>query len=366
MQGSRVENFAYDPIGLMAENRRNGRPLLENAKIYRGSIRPDQNHSTLKGNKAYATLLPSTAVEFARNGKSINGAEVRHGFIGQYPLDRSARFYADNGLQQAQSGKTEKSASVGDIEKCLEPLVDKYIAAQTDRERRVAAGQIELAIKREFYETAIPTINRDGSPARPERLDIIDNVKLKLCGQLTPDAIRQSAEAVTNIKAARLAEIAAGNVYSEVAARVVMKSPESFPKAMAAEESRREAAAKFFSADTSSVEAVIRRSSLFERIRTPQERGLEDRFPQSEKERVRADLAYFDFAAKMARERDGIAPGQRTDQAASKYLEGLVRFDRAASLAASRDRDHSTGPAREAAARTMDREMVRERTALPM
>jgi len=92
-------------------------------------------------------------------------------FIGSYKVDREqTRFYQDFGLEQALDGKKAPSMSVKEAEKALEPYVRAMADAGNSRDRGRAEEKLETFIKRNLYESNVPTRTQDGAPNRPQDL----------------------------------------------------------------------------------------------------------------------------------------------------------------------------------------------------
>lgn len=151
-----------DLVALLEDNFKSGRPLLQDAILYRGTRRPDQTSSSYSGDTMHGSLLPQVAASYTHNWKESTS------FVGTYKVDReSTRFYRDFGLEQHLDNKPAPSVSVREAEKFLEPFVRNLAAARTSQERGLAEEKLETAIKRNLYESNVPTRTASGEPNRP-------------------------------------------------------------------------------------------------------------------------------------------------------------------------------------------------------
>lgn len=155
-----------DIVALLEENTKAGRPLLEGAVLYRGSSLPDQTQGSFSSHTMHGTLLPQVAASYTHNWATGGTA-----FMGAYKVDREeTRFFKDFGMEQPGQGKAVQSMSVREAEQMLEPLVRDILSARDNRERGRAEERLESAIKRNLYESNIPTRREDGSPNQPDKL----------------------------------------------------------------------------------------------------------------------------------------------------------------------------------------------------
>lgn len=155
-----------DLVSLLEDNMKAGRPLLEDAVLYRGSRLPDQTQGSFSSDTMHGTLLPQVAASYTHNW-----AQGGTAFMGTYKVDREeTRFFKDFGMEQPSLGKPAQSMSVKEAEQFLEPLVRDLVSARDSRERGRAEERLESAIKRNLYESNIPTRQADGSPNRPDKL----------------------------------------------------------------------------------------------------------------------------------------------------------------------------------------------------
>lgn len=154
-------------MALLEDNYRAGKPLLEDAVLFRGTRLPDQTMGSYSQNEMHGTLLPQVAAGYTHNFDQGNA------FIGTYPVDRNTtRFYADYGLEQQLNGKHVQSYSVAEVEKTLEPLVKELAGAASGRDKARIESRIESMIGKTFYEAPIPTKTPSGEPNRPQDLYI--------------------------------------------------------------------------------------------------------------------------------------------------------------------------------------------------
>ncbi len=152
-------------MSVLEDNLRSGRPLLENAVLFRGTRLPDQTQGSYSTNTMHGSLLPQVAASYTHNWNEGTS------FIGTYKVDREqTRFFTDYGLEQQLDGKKVNSVSVREAEQMLEPLVRNMANAQDSRERGRAEERLESFIKRNLYESNVPARTPDGAPNRPQDL----------------------------------------------------------------------------------------------------------------------------------------------------------------------------------------------------
>lgn len=166
MQAKNTE-MPKDLVSLLEQNLKEGRPLLQDAVLFRGTRLPDQTAGSYSSATMHGSLLPQVAASYTHNWKEETA------FIGAYRIDReSTRFYQDFGLEQHLDGKKAPSMSVKDAEKLLEPFVREVVTAGDGRGRGRAEERLEAAIKRNLYEANIPTRTSQNTPNRPVDLFI--------------------------------------------------------------------------------------------------------------------------------------------------------------------------------------------------
>lgn len=154
-----------DLIALLEENFKQGKPLLQDAELYRGSRLPDQTQGSYAKDTMHGSLMSQVAASYTHNWSEDKA------FIGAYKIDREqTRFYSDYGLEQKLSGKDIKSLSVQDAEKMLEPLVREYAGGKNNSDRARTEEKIESLIKKNLYESNMPTRDASGEPNRPKDL----------------------------------------------------------------------------------------------------------------------------------------------------------------------------------------------------
>lgn len=155
-----------DLMSLLEDNFKAGRPLLEDAVLYRGTRRPDQTSSSYSVESMHGSLLPQVAASYTHNYAQKSDKDIT--FIGTYKVDReTTRFYQDFGLEQHMEGKKVPSMNVAQAEKLLEPFVRDFVAAGDGRDRLKAEERLEMVIKRNLYEAAVPTRTAENEPNRP-------------------------------------------------------------------------------------------------------------------------------------------------------------------------------------------------------
>ena len=151
-----------DLIGLLEENLKAGKPLLQDAVLLRGTRFPDQTTSSYSSEVMHGTLLPQVAASYTNNFTD------KTTFIGAYKVDREqTRFFKDFGMEQHWDGKKVPSMSVKEAEQFLEPYVKALATAPDSRARGRAEERLEQAIKVNLHEAAVPTRNADKEPNRP-------------------------------------------------------------------------------------------------------------------------------------------------------------------------------------------------------
>lgn len=156
-----------DLVSLLEDNLKAGRPLLQDAVLYRGTRLPDQTAGSYSADTMHGSLLPQVAASYTHNWKEDTA------FIGAYKLDReNTRFFKDFGLEQHLDGKKITSMSVKDAEKLLEPFVREVASAGDGRGRGRAEERLEAAIKSNLYEANVPTRTAQQTPNRPADLFI--------------------------------------------------------------------------------------------------------------------------------------------------------------------------------------------------
>lgn len=152
-----------DLLDLLESNFRQGKPLLEDAVLYRGSRLPDQTQGSFSKEVMHGSLLPQVAASYTHNW------DEKTSFIGTYPVDRNTtKFFPDFGMEKVLDGKPMSSLSVADAEKALQPYVREFAAAKPGTpERRTAEAKLEGFVKQALYEANIPTRTPAGGPHRP-------------------------------------------------------------------------------------------------------------------------------------------------------------------------------------------------------
>jgi hypothetical protein len=156
-----------DLISLLEENLKAGKPLLQDAMLYRGTQQPDQASSSYASSSMHSSLLLQVASSYTNNWKDAAT------FIGSYKIDREeTRFFKDFGIEQHMEGKKMPSMSVKEAEQFLEPYVKAVASAVDSRSRGRAEDRLEMAVKRNLYEAAVPTRTAEKEPNRPVDLYI--------------------------------------------------------------------------------------------------------------------------------------------------------------------------------------------------
>lgn len=155
-----------DLLDLLERNFRQGKPLLEDAVLYRGSRLPDQTQGSFSKDVMHGSLLPQVAASYTHNW------DEKTSFIGAYPLDRNTtRFFADFGMEKMLDGKRSGSLSVADAEKALLPYVREVAATQPGTPtRRAAEAKLEGFVRQTLYEANLPTRSPRGGANRPAEL----------------------------------------------------------------------------------------------------------------------------------------------------------------------------------------------------
>lgn len=152
-----------------------GRPLLSGARLYRGTRLPDQTHGHYSKSAVHGSVLLHVAAQYTHNWED-DGVT----FIGTYEIDRAqTRFFQDYGLEKAleckgietnDANEGVKSLSVTDAEALLEPFVKKWVNALSSTERYQAEEALNAFLRKEMYESNIPTRTPSNTFNRPERL----------------------------------------------------------------------------------------------------------------------------------------------------------------------------------------------------
>lgn len=151
-----------DFIALLEENLKAGKPLLQDAMLYRGSKQPDQTSSTYSDREMHGSLLLQVASSYTNNFSEATT------FIGAYKVDREqTRFFKDFGIEQHNQGKPVPSMSVREAEQFLEPFVKAVATAPDSRARGRAEERLETVVKQNLYEAAIPARGADKEANRP-------------------------------------------------------------------------------------------------------------------------------------------------------------------------------------------------------
>ena len=155
-----------DLLDLLESNFRQGKPLLEDAVLYRGSRLPDQTQGSFSKEVMHGSLLPQVAASYTHNW------DEKTSFIGTYPVDRrTTKFFPDFGMEKVIDGKPMTSMSVAEAEKALQPYVREFAAAQPGTQaRRAAEAKLEGFVKQTLYEANVPTRTAMGAPNRPATL----------------------------------------------------------------------------------------------------------------------------------------------------------------------------------------------------
>lgn len=156
-----------DLIALLEENLKAGKPLLEDAVLFRGTRLPDQTSGSYSTEAMHGSLLPQVAASYTHNWSEGTT------FIGAYKVDpEKTRFFQDFGLEQHLDGKKVPSMSVKEAEQFLKPYVEAIVNAPDSRERGRAEERLETAVKRNLYEAPVPTRTAGNEPNRPADLYI--------------------------------------------------------------------------------------------------------------------------------------------------------------------------------------------------
>lgn len=157
----------------LEQNFLKGRPLLDRVKLYRGTRLPDQTHGHYSRSAVHGSLLLHVAAAYTHNWDDEGIA-----FIGSYEIDRSTtRFFQDYGLEKALENdgvhpEIAKSISVYDAELMLEPFVERLAQAKTSMARHQAEEALNAFVRKEMYESNIPTKTPANTYNRPHRLYI--------------------------------------------------------------------------------------------------------------------------------------------------------------------------------------------------
>lgn len=156
-----------DLMALLEENLKSGKPLLQDAVLFRGTRLPDQTSSSYSTDAMHGSLLPQVAASYTHNWSEGTT------FIGAYKVDREqTRFFKDFGLEQHLDGKKVPSMSVKEAEQFLKPYVEALASAPDSRSRGRAEEKLEAAIKQNLYEAPVPTRTAEKEPNRPADLYI--------------------------------------------------------------------------------------------------------------------------------------------------------------------------------------------------
>ena len=154
-------------MALLVDNLKEGKPLLQDAVLLRGTRLPDQTSSSYSTEVMHGSLLPQVAASYTNNW--AEGTT----FIGAYKVDREqTRFFKDFGMEQHLDGKPVPSMTVKEAERFLEPYVRDIAAAPDSRTRGRAEERLESAIKNNLYEAGIPTRTPAREPNRPDEMYI--------------------------------------------------------------------------------------------------------------------------------------------------------------------------------------------------
>lgn len=156
-----------DVMALLVDNLKQGKPLLQDAVLLRGTRLPDQTSSSYSTEVMHGSLLPQVAASYTNNWREETT------FIGAYKVDREqTRFFKDFGMEQHLEGKPVPSMSVKEAERFLEPYVRAIADAPDSRTRGRAEERLESAVKQNLYEAGIPTRTAAREPNRPDEMFI--------------------------------------------------------------------------------------------------------------------------------------------------------------------------------------------------
>ncbi|GBG14797.1 uncharacterized protein NMK_2398 [Novimethylophilus kurashikiensis] len=150
LQSALLKRGAQDLFELLERNFIEKKPLLEGAKIYRGTSTPIQEGGVISDTVMHAALTPRVASMYTHNG--VAG---KVGYVGEYAIDRSARFYPDYGMEKAMNGHGG-GRSIEEAEALLRPKVAELAGTQDERARNNIRMEIDNLIKKELHETALP------------------------------------------------------------------------------------------------------------------------------------------------------------------------------------------------------------------
>ncbi|MDN7880059.1 KfrB domain-containing protein [Burkholderia aenigmatica] len=151
-----------DPlVGLLVANRRNERPLLDGAKVYRGSKDPDVDAAPFDAAFKNATSRLDAALQQTQiANKHIGVASMATrgiGVLAEYDLARDAVFHRNVAAPTAgEYGKSASGLTVEAAQERLSPLVDAVVAAQTPDEARQATDVLSAFCERELHSLALP------------------------------------------------------------------------------------------------------------------------------------------------------------------------------------------------------------------
>ena len=149
-----------DLCALMEHNLREQRPLLTDAKIYRGTMTAAQSEGADPSKVEHAALLPKIAAEYAYGGAQDKDVT---GFIGEYALNREAIFYKDWTLDRVLAGQAVDGVTVPQLEARLKPHVEAYATAAEPVARDAARSAIEDLVTKHAYETGLSVRQQDGA-----------------------------------------------------------------------------------------------------------------------------------------------------------------------------------------------------------
>ncbi|MDR8093146.1 hypothetical protein KPB05_37450 [Burkholderia gladioli] len=148
-------------VGLLVENRKHGRPLLDGAKVYRGSKDPDVDAAPFDAPFKSATPLLGAALQQTQiANKHIGVAALATrgiGVLAEYDLPSDAVFHRSAAIPTvAKEGEAARGLSVEAVHERLSPLVDKVIAAETTDQAAHATDALSEFCKRELHSLVLP------------------------------------------------------------------------------------------------------------------------------------------------------------------------------------------------------------------
>lgn len=147
---SLIKEGAQDLFELLERNFIEKKPLLDGAKMYRGTSTPVQEGGVLSNDVMHATLLPRTATVYTHNHQSGQA-----GYIGEYKLDReTTTFHKDYGLESKLNGKAS-GMSVEQAEAALHPKVSAIVNARDESTKRSLRYDLEKFISKEMHEAPL-------------------------------------------------------------------------------------------------------------------------------------------------------------------------------------------------------------------